>query len=165
VAGILLVLIGVISIGLWRHYVTDRNSVASAAANADNKQFQNLESITAQEQVLGHDDQAANLWISYSTTTPSKTHKETALLDAAALYMSNGQYSKAISMCKKSETVDGVTFDEAELAANAYFDLKDNQAAIHYYQEAIRLIPPTLADGAAEKTSFQQAIKELRARP
>ena len=107
-------------------------------------------------------DQAASDWIAYAATTPSKAHKESAYINAADLYMSNSQYTQAVNLCKKYEALAGVTFEEAELAARAYTALGNKQEAIHYYQEAIRLLPASLSNPAAEKASFQGAIQELQ---
>lgn len=155
---LLLLLVAGISVRVWRQHATAQNSLAEA----DNRQFKSVESLVAVDEANNQYGKVASVWASYATTTSNKTHKESALLDAAAAYISNGQYAQAVNMCKMAEAVDGVTFEEAEVAATAYSALGDKQNAIHYYHEAISLMPASLSDGPAEKVVFKKAIQELQ---
>lgn len=160
VAVLLLVIIVGASGFAWWH---DHNR--KIVPKADTQEYNTL---LDEQNVLSADSeygQAANLWVSYATTTPSRAHKESAFLNAAALYMSDQQYNQVVGMCKKAESVDGVTYQESEIAANAYMSLGDKQDAIHYYQEAIRLIPASSSDRVADQASFKSIIQELQAKP
>jgi tetratricopeptide (TPR) repeat protein len=109
-----------------------------------------------------HYDKAAALWISYATKASIHSNQSQGYLNAAAQYITDGQFSQAIDMCKKSEAAEGVTFDESEVAANAYMALGNNQMAIYYYQQAIRLNPKTGDDYAGDNSDFEAAIKQLQ---
>jgi tetratricopeptide (TPR) repeat protein len=150
-----------VSAFLWFTY--SPTAKQATPVNADDKIYANMQTSSKLLSASQHYDQAASDWISYAAMTPSKTHEANAFLNAAALYMSNAQYSKAVTMCQKAQAINGITFNEADEAANAYMLLGNKPEAIYYYRQTIKLMPADISDREAEIMSFEQAIQELQA--
>jgi tetratricopeptide (TPR) repeat protein len=142
-----------VGIGIW---------VYRQKIEADNQEFNTL--LAEQQQLMAYSkfDQAASLWTSYAAKSPNRSHRGMAYLNAGALYITNRQFTQAATMVQKAEAADGITFNEAEEASTVYLQLGNKPEAIHYYQEAIRLIPPS-EDKTADIAGFKEAIKELQA--
>jgi tetratricopeptide (TPR) repeat protein len=135
-----------------------------SATNADSQQFKELISETSLMGGNAKYAQAAQLWLAYASQTPSKSHREAAYVSAATFYLSNHQYAQAITMCKRAQGVEGITYTEATAAALAYRSSGDSSQAIYYYREAIKLVPPDEMDRTGEISLYQQAIQELQAK-
>lgn len=84
---------------------------------------------------------AAKQWGDYANRSPGGGHQATAYVNAAIDFINARQYDDAISSCKKAETLQGVTFEEATVAAQAYSGAGDKPTAISYYRKAIQLVP------------------------
>jgi tetratricopeptide (TPR) repeat protein len=128
----------------------------------DNREFISVTRIARDDNANNDFTGAATVWNDYANTTPSKTHKNAAYVNAAAQYISGGEFNKAIQECKMSEAIAGVTFEEAEVAATANAAAGNKTDAIKYYEDAIRLIPNAISDRTAEITTYNQAIKQLQ---
>lgn len=129
---------------------------------ADNQEYATLESLNYELRAQRKYDQAAASWLDYAGRTPNRTHRYQAYLYAAALYVSNREYPNAAKAVKKAEAAGGVTLPEAELAATTYRALGDKAAAIHYYQECVKLVPHTSIDYSAQVKSFEDGIQQLQ---
>jgi tetratricopeptide (TPR) repeat protein len=133
------------------------------AIKVDNQRFAAL--LQTSEVLAGRAkyDEAARAWAAYAPEARTADHKRSAYLEAASMYMTIGSLSQVVQMCKKAESASGVTYDEARLAAQAYAGLGDKTNAIHYYQEAARLVPQSLGAREAMVAILNQAIKDLQA--
>lgn len=149
----ILVLCAAVCIG----YVYEHQS----ALAADNSRYVTAQKLATLDSEHGAFNQAAAVWTAYASNATNRAHKNSAYLSAGAFYINSHEYLKTISMCKKSEALEGVSFDEAEMVANAYFSLGDTSDAIHYYREAIRLVPASDSERGAEIASFNHAIAIL----
>jgi tetratricopeptide (TPR) repeat protein len=153
IVGILLLTVG-LGYWFWRYSLNDDNSEFQTKISLDNQ-------LTAQSKYVP----AAQLWINYAQQTPSKDHKTAAYVNAATDLINAKQYDDAITMCKYAEKVSGVTYVESTAAALAYRGAGDKQQAIHYYHEAIRLVPASQPDREAQIALYEQSIKTLGGDP
>jgi tetratricopeptide (TPR) repeat protein len=132
------------------------------AIKSDNQEFANLQAVARNASGGQGSDDLAVLWTHYAARTPSKIHRNAAYLYAAAIYVTNSEYSQAAKMCELAEKSGGVTFQEAEVAATAYYNLGDKAKAIHYYKLAASLVPANLSDRQGEIDSFNKTITSLQ---
>jgi tetratricopeptide (TPR) repeat protein len=135
----------------------------NAPLNTDSTSYKHVQAETNNLNTERQYDQSASVWISYAGTTTSTNNEAQGYLNAAAAYMSAAQFNQAIAMCNKAEALKGVTFDESEIAANAYTAIGNDSKAIYYYQQAIALSPKNLIDTPGNIADFKQAIQQLQA--
>lgn len=160
-----LLIVGTLCFLWWQHYIHKQHSTSthtSQATKSDNKAYASLNTITTNLSLEGQYLQAANLWITYASKTANRAHEGAAYVNAGALYLNTGQYSEALMMCKKAETANGITYNEAQEAAEAARDMGDKLEAIYYYQKAIQLMPNSLSSPQTQKYIYNLDIKELQ---
>jgi tetratricopeptide (TPR) repeat protein len=100
----------------------------------------------------------------YANNSPNRVHKSDAYLYAASIYMGEQNYAQALSMCKKAQAANGITYTEAQEAGTAAQKLGENSVAIFYYKAAIKLIPPSFASPQTQKDTYNQAIQQLQSK-
>jgi tetratricopeptide (TPR) repeat protein len=131
----------------------------------DNRDYQTQLSLDNQLTAQSSYVKAAQLWVDYAGRTSNSGHKVSAYVNAAIDLTNAHQYADAITMCKRAEKVNGVTFNEAGAAAEAYRDSGDKAQAIHYYRAAIKLAPARQSDHGAAVALYQQSLQNLESKP
>jgi tetratricopeptide (TPR) repeat protein len=157
----LYVALAIFVVALLGLYLIYQKWQSDSALRVDNEKFNILQSQQQTYADREQYDQGATAWINYASHAKTRDHKGMAYLYAAALYMENQQLNQAATMLPEAEAADGVSFNEADVAATIYLQLGDRQEAIHSYQEAILLCPPS-DDQVADIAGFKVAIKELQ---
>jgi tetratricopeptide (TPR) repeat protein len=113
-----------------------------------------------------HPQQAADLWSKYAhNTSNAKQYRAKAWENAGLFYMSSADYSRAESCFKNSIAITGLTYSLASAIAQAAQWAGDKPVAIHYYQEALKLIPKDMPAVESQKRLFSETIKQLQSSP
>lgn len=163
VTGVLLVTIVGVSLLGWQYFNrADNAKNPNNANNASQQSYLNQSDLANRQSIEGDYNQAANTWITYASHATDRTQKSEAYVDAAAAYLSEHQYKEAYLLCKKAESVAGITYGEAQEAAAAAQGIGNKSEAIFYYQKAIQLIPQSLNGRETQKQIFELDIQELQ---
>jgi tetratricopeptide (TPR) repeat protein len=153
--GVVMLAIVVAALLVWQY-------IAAQHRSKENQDFTKLQATAITLSASKQYDKAAGLWTAYAPQATTKAAASTAYVNAAALYLSNGQAAQAIIMCIKAEAVDGKTFDETSAAANAYMILGNKPEAIYYFKQEQQLLPSNATDRSMELEEINQNIKALQ---
>ncbi|HEY2004728.1 MAG TPA: hypothetical protein VGH44_06465 [Candidatus Saccharimonadia bacterium] len=148
----------ILLIGGWRGYIIYEDHLAS-------QDFSETQAITEQLESTNKFAKAADQWTALAQRSHSNQYRVRALQNAAADYMTAGNFSAALNSYRNSIAITGITFGEAAGAAMASSQLGQKSQAIGYYQQAIRLMPKNLPGAPFQKAIFEQAISELQKQP
>ena len=156
IGGLALALV-VIGGGFWA-YTLYENNLAS-------QQFAQTKAATEQLESTNKFAKAADQWMALAQSIHGNTYRGRAWKNAAADYMTAGNFKAALSSYHSAMAITGVTIDEAEGAAIASAQLGQKSQAIGYYQQAIALIPKNLTGAQFQKAILEQAISRLQDQP
>lgn len=131
------------------------------ALAADNVQFATTTKIAALDSGQSNFDQAAQVWLNYAATSPSTVHKQDAYTSAAAMYLTAGQSTRALSLVQTADKKFGETYLLAEIGGEAAQANGNKALAISFYQTVVATLPNSLSDKPEEVQVYQQSIQQL----
>lgn len=113
-------------------------------------------------QHLGQYDKAIKLTNDTIAKTSSPSKKADLYVTLANNYLNNNNPDQAINAYLNAAKTNGMTYNIAYLLGSTYEGKKDNQEAIQYYQQAIKLWPKKDSLYAAQVNALQQDINALQ---
>lgn len=152
------VLTGILMFGGWWAYSAYEENRAS-------QDFSNTQAATEQLESTNEFAKAADQWTALAQRVHINKYRVHALQNAAADYITAGDFKAALNSYHNAIAITGITYDEATGAALADEKLGQKSEAIAYYKQAITLMPKDLPAAAFQKALFEQAITRLQSQP